>query len=69
MRSGLDYHEVQVRTGIDPESILREALARHEYVTRFEITEPSIEDIFIEQVGMTTTDERTLAVVGVEPSR
>ncbi|MGZ6257868.1 MAG: ABC transporter ATP-binding protein [Candidatus Limnocylindrales bacterium] len=69
MHSGLDYHEVQVRTGIDPESILQEALARHEYVTRFEITEPSIEDIFIEQVGITTTEERTLATVGAEPSR
>ncbi len=68
MRSGLDYHEVQMRTGIDPESILREALARHEYVTRFEIVEPSIEDIFIEHVGVTTTDERTLAEVGAEPN-
>ena len=68
-RSGLDYHEIQVRTGIDPESILREALARHEYVTRFEIAEPSIEDIFIEQVGLTTTDERTLAAVAAEPDR
>jgi ABC-2 type transport system ATP-binding protein len=68
-RSGLDYHEIQVRTGIDPESILQEALARHEYVTRFEIAEPSIEDIFIEQVGATTTDERTLAAVAAEPDR
>jgi ABC-2 type transport system ATP-binding protein len=67
-RSGLDYHEVQLRTGIDPESILQEALARHEYVTRFEITEPSIEDIFIDQVGVTSTDERTLAGAGAEPS-
>ena len=40
---------------------LREALARHEYVTRFEIAEPSIEDIFVERVGAPTTDERTLA--------
>jgi ABC-2 type transport system ATP-binding protein len=68
-RSGLDYHEVQVRSGVDPEAILHEALARHEYVTRFEITEPSIEDIFIEQVGATVTDERTLAAVPVESGR
>ncbi len=68
-RSGLDYHEVQVRPGIDPEAILQEALARHEYVTRFEIAEPSIEDIFIEKVGVTTADERTLAAVGAEPGR
>ncbi len=69
MRSGLDYHEVQMRTGVDPESILREALARHEYVTRFEIVEPSIEDIFVEHVGVTMTDERTLAEIGAEPNR
>jgi ABC-2 type transport system ATP-binding protein len=68
-RSGLDYHEIQIRDGIDPESILNEALARHEYVTRFEIAEPSIEDIFIEQVGATATDERTLAAVGAEAHR
>ncbi len=68
-RSGLDYHEVQVRTGIDPETILREALARHEYVTRFEIAEPSIEDIFIEHVGARTMDERTLAAAAAEARR
>ncbi len=68
-RSGLDYHEIQVRTGIDPETILREALARHEYVTRFEIAEPSIEDIFIEHVGVRTADERTLAAVAAEAGR
>ena len=69
-RSGLDYHEVQVRPGIDPESILQEALARHEYVTRFEIAEPSIEDIFIETGRRRRpTEERTLAAVGAEPDR
>ena len=60
-RSGLDFHEVELRDGRDPERILAEALARHEYVTRFEIAEPSIEDIFVERVGAPTTDERTLA--------
>jgi ABC-2 type transport system ATP-binding protein len=68
-RSGHDYHEIQLRDGIDPESILTEALARHEYVTRFEIAEPSIEDIFIERVGVTTTAERTLAAAGAEAAR
>ncbi len=68
-RSGRDYHEIQVRAGIDPEAILQEALARHEYVNRFEIAEPSIEDIFIELVGAATPDERTLAAVGAESNR
>jgi ABC-2 type transport system ATP-binding protein len=68
-RAGLDYHEVQVRDGLDPEWILQEALARHERVTRFEIAQPSIEDIFIEHVGITTTAERTLAAAGAEAVR
>jgi ABC-2 type transport system ATP-binding protein len=65
-RSGLDYHELELRDGADPESILGQALAHHEYVTRFEIAEPSIEDIFIDRVGATTTADRTLAAAGLE---
>jgi ABC-2 type transport system ATP-binding protein len=65
-RSGLDYHELELSDGADPESILDQALAHDEYVTRFEITGPSIEDIFIDRVGATTTAERTLAAAGLE---
>ena len=68
-RSGLDYHEIQLADDADPESILHEALARHAHVTRFEIAAPSIEDIFIERVGATTTAERTLAAAGKETER
>ena len=68
-RSGLDYHEIELRNGTDPETILKEALARHAYVTRFEIAVPSIEDIFIDRVGATTATERTLAAAGVEADR
>ncbi len=62
-RSGLDYHELEVRDGREPETILQEALARNEYVTRFEIGEPSIEEIFIEHVGIAPEEERRLAAV------
>jgi ABC-2 type transport system ATP-binding protein len=68
-RPGLDYHELEVRDGGDPEAILQAALARRAYVTRFEIADPSIEDIFIERVGVSATDERTLAAVPEEPAR
>jgi ABC-2 type transport system ATP-binding protein len=68
-RSGLDYHEIELRDGADPETILQAALARHAYVTRFEIAAPSIEDIFVDRVGVTPTTERTLATAGVETSR
>jgi ABC-2 type transport system ATP-binding protein len=68
-RSGLDYHELEVRDGIDPEAILQAALGRHEYVTRFEIADPSIEDIFIERVGVSVAEERRLAPVSTEVAR
>ena len=60
-RSGLDYHEIELRDGADPEEILSQALARNAYVTRFEIAAPSIEDIFIDRVGAYANVERTLA--------
>jgi ABC-2 type transport system ATP-binding protein len=68
-RAGLDYHELRLHDGLDPEWILQEAFARHERVTRFEIARPSIEDIFIERVGVAMTTERTLAAAGVEEDR
>jgi ABC-2 type transport system ATP-binding protein len=68
-RAGLDYHELQVHDGLDPEWILQEALGRHERVTRFEIAQPSIAEIFIEHVGNATAVERTLAVGGAEAVR
>jgi ABC-2 type transport system ATP-binding protein len=63
-RSGRDYHELELLDGQDPQWLLHEALARNERVTRFEIAEPSIEDIFIEHIGRAATAERTLAAAG-----
>ena len=68
-RAGLDYHEIQLADDADPQTILRQALERRAYVTRFEIATPSIEDIFIDRVGSTTTTERTLARAGTEADR
>jgi ABC-2 type transport system ATP-binding protein len=60
-RSGLDYHELEVRDGDAPDAVLRLALERGAHVTRFEIADPSIEDIFIERVGAAGLEERRLA--------
>ena len=68
-RSGLDYHELAVRDGGNPEAILRAALDRGAHVTRFEIADPSIEDIFIERVGVASTEERKLAAAPAEVAR
>ncbi len=62
-RRGEDYLELHVRTDTDPETLLTAALERGERVTRFEIADPSLEEVFIEHVGQpaTTGEERHLA--------
>ena len=52
-----DYIELHVPADRDPETVLRAAIARGDRVTRFEITEPSLEEIFIEHVGHRAVDE------------
>ncbi|MDH4333799.1 MAG: ATP-binding cassette domain-containing protein [Chloroflexota bacterium] len=66
IRRGEDYLELQVRDGADPRSILAAAIARGERVTRFEIADPSLEEVFIEHVGRPAAveEERHLAGSG-----
>jgi len=45
-----NYVEVHLQDGADPQDLLRSAL-QHAAVTHFEVTEPSLNDIFIEVVG------------------
>jgi ABC-2 type transport system ATP-binding protein len=43
------YVEIKMTEGADPQAILREAVARVR-VSRFEVVEPSLHDIFVQQV-------------------
>ncbi|MEO7294866.1 MAG: ATP-binding cassette domain-containing protein [Candidatus Limnocylindria bacterium] len=52
-----DYAELHVSARHDADTILLAALERGERVTRFEIAEPSLEEIFIEHVGRRAVDE------------
>jgi ABC-2 type transport system ATP-binding protein len=61
IRRGQDYTEAEVAPGHDPGSVLREALSRGCEVRHFEMTDPSLEQIFIERVGQIDMTERTLA--------
>jgi ABC-2 type transport system ATP-binding protein len=62
VQRGRDETEIEVDTSRDPGSILTEALARGERITLFEITDPSLEQIFVERVGRALRpDEGTLA--------
>jgi ABC-2 type transport system ATP-binding protein len=45
-----DYIEMQIRAGQSPNLIMEEALRRGGIISRFELTEPSLTDIFIEHV-------------------
>ena len=45
-----NYVEVQLRPGADPQELLRVAADRVR-ISRFELLEPSLEEIFIDQVG------------------
>jgi ABC-2 type transport system ATP-binding protein len=61
-----DYVELQVPADRDPESILRAALDRGDRVTRFEISDPSLEEVFVAHVGRRAIaeDEEHLAQRG-----
>jgi len=60
-RPGNDYTELRVDTGTDPQDVLRAAMARGADVLRFEVADPSLEEVFVERVGKLDVEERTLA--------
>ncbi len=50
-----DYIEMQIQANLYPNLIVEEALRRGGIISRFELTEPSLTDIFIEHVSETET--------------
>lgn len=46
-----DYIEMQIRANLNPNLIVEEALRHGGIISRFELTEPSLTDIFIEHVS------------------
>jgi ABC-2 type transport system ATP-binding protein len=61
VRPGNDFTELDVDRDRDPELVLRAALERGCRVTRYEIADPSLEEIFIQHVGRPAGEERHLA--------
>ena len=53
--------ELELRPSADPAAILGAVIARGASVSRFEVVEPSLEALFIEQVGHPAGDDPTLA--------
>jgi ABC-type uncharacterized transport system ATPase subunit len=62
-RPGRDYTEVLVDAGADPQIVLQAAIARGGDVLRFEVGDPSLEEVFVERVGAVDMTEQTLASV------
>jgi ABC-2 type transport system ATP-binding protein len=60
-RAGEDYTEVRVDAGSDPQAVLRAAIAKGGDILRFEVADPSLEDVFVERVGALDVEERVLA--------
>jgi ABC-2 type transport system ATP-binding protein len=56
-REGADYVELNVPRDRDPQEILRAAVERGASVTRFEIADPSLEEVFVAHVGRSASDE------------
>jgi ABC-2 type transport system ATP-binding protein len=55
-RSGEDFLELQLPAEHDPSEILTAALRRGERVTRWEIADPSLEEVFVAHVGRRAVD-------------
>jgi ABC-2 type transport system ATP-binding protein len=52
-----DYIEMQIQSNLNPNLIVETALQHGGIISRFELTEPSLTDIFIEYVGKTAVPD------------
>ncbi len=64
-RPGEDYTELHVELGGDPQDVLQAAISHGGDVLRFEVADPSLEEVFVERVGALEHEETTLATPGV----
>jgi len=61
VRPGAGHVELALDIGVEPAAVLSALVAKGVPVTHFELTDPSLEAIFIEHVGRPAEDDGTLA--------
>jgi ABC-2 type transport system ATP-binding protein len=66
VQRGIDELELSLDPETDPDEVLAAALAAGLSIRRFEVVEPSLEQVFIERVGRPIEDE-TLDAAGAAP--
>ena len=61
VRPGAGHVELELGPGVEPSSVLAALIGKGVAVTHFELTDPSLEAVFIEHVGRSPDDELALA--------